>query len=95
MKFGRIKKQHGRILGLDELCKKILDHCPYVERIIPGRITTRKGNQGISFKVQYLTESGLKCLYRAPGTVQEVFLICSDGELAREWLVEQKLDPSS
>jgi len=89
VKFGKIKKQHGRILGLDGLCKAIVDGCPFVDRIIPGRISTRKGNSGTTFRVQYPTESGLKCLYTAPGTVQEVFLICSDAAAAQEWLVAE------
>ena len=32
------------------------------------------------------TDAGLKCLYTGTGTVQEVFLICSDAEGAKAWL---------
>jgi len=38
------------------------------------------------FKVQYPTEAGLKCLYQAPGTVQEVFVISTDQEATLAWL---------
>lgn len=85
MKFGRVKRQHGRLQGLDDICDAILRGCPEVSRIVPGRIKVRKGNSR-GFKVQYPTEAGLKCLYSAPGTVQEVFLICTDHEAAQLWL---------
>lgn len=90
MKFGRVKRQHGRLLGLDELCDHILRGCPAVSRIVPGRIKVRKGNsRGLRF--QYPTDAGLKCLYNAPGTVQEVFLICTDQDAARLWLEKSDL----
>ena len=91
MKFGRIKRQHGRVGGLDQLLDQIIKHCPHVSRIVPGRITRRRGKTPPSFKIQYATDSGLKCLYTGTGTVQEVFLICSDGSAARQWLIEQGL----
>jgi hypothetical protein len=86
MKFGRIKRQHGRVGGLDEILDRIVRECPHVTRIVPGRIKVRRGKTPRSFKVQYPTEAGLKCLYTGTGTVQEVFLICSDSEAARLWL---------
>ena len=49
-------------------------------------VQVRKGKTPASFKVQYPTDAGLKCLYTATGTVQEVFLICSDAEAAGRWL---------
>lgn len=87
MKFGRIKRQHGRVGGLDVILDRIVKQCPHVTRIVPGRIKVRRGKGGISFKVQYPTTAGLKCLYTGTGTVQEVFLICSDAEGAHAWLV--------
>lgn len=86
MKFGRIKRQHGRIGELDKLLDKIVRDCPYVSRIVPGRIKVRKGNIAGELKIQYPTDAGLKCLYLSTGTVQEVFLICSDTDAARQWL---------
>src|SRR6478672_123755 len=86
MKFGRIKRQHGRVGGLDDLLNRIVKECPHVSRIVPGRIKVRRGKTPPSFKVQYETDSGLKCLYTGTGTVQEVFLICSDAAAAHEWL---------
>jgi hypothetical protein len=88
MKFGRIKRQHGRIRGLDELLDKIVRDCPYVSRIVPGRIKVRRGKIAGEFKIQYPTDAGLKCLYLSTGTVQEVFLICSDAAAAQKWLLE-------
>jgi hypothetical protein len=88
MKFGRIKRQHGRVGGLDAILDRIVKNCPYVSRIVPGRIKVRRGKTPASFKVQYPTPAGIKCLYTGTGTVQEVFLICSDARAAQRWLVE-------
>jgi|SRR4051794_16663250 hypothetical protein len=90
MKFGRIKRQHGRIGGLDELLDRIVKGCPHVSRIVPGRIKVRKGHSPPNFKIQYPTSAGLKCLYTSTGTVQEVFLICSDDAAARQWLIDHE-----
>ncbi|MGA3067232.1 MAG: DUF2103 domain-containing protein [Tepidisphaeraceae bacterium] len=88
MKFGRIKRQHGRVGGLDKILDRIVRDCPFVSRIVPGRIKVRRGKTAPSFKLQYPTPAGLKCLYTATGTVQEVFLICSDAAQARQWLLD-------
>src|SRR5438067_10214220 len=95
MKFGRIKRQHGRVGGLDALLDRIVKHCPHVTRIVPGRIHVRRGKTPASFKVQYPTQAGLKCLYTGTGTVQEVFLICSDADAAKAWLAEQRITEPS
>ena len=91
MKFGRIKRQHGRVGGLDAILDRIVKNCPHVSRIVPGRIKVRRGKTPPSFKVQYATPAGLKCQYNGTGTVQEVFLICVDERAARAWLVEQEI----
>jgi len=91
MKFGRIKRQHGRVGGLDQLLDRIIRDCPHVSRIVPGRIKVRRGKTPASFKVQYPTPAGLKCLYTATGTVQEVFLICENSEKARAWLLSEAI----
>ena len=89
MKFGKIKRQHGRVGGLDAILNHIIKHCPHVTRIVPGRIKVRRGKTPPSFKVQYPTDAGLKCLYTGTGTVQEVFLICSDSDAAKAWLASE------
>jgi len=58
---------------------------------VPGRIKVRRGKTPACFKIQYPTSAGLKCLYTGTGTVQEVFLICSDLEAAKRWLAEAQL----
>ena len=67
MKFGRIKRQHGRVGGLDPLLDRIVRDCPHVSRIVPGRIKVRRGNDARLFKVQYPTDAGLKCLFTGTG----------------------------
>jgi hypothetical protein len=91
VKFGKIKRQHGRVGGLDEILNLIIKQCPHVSRIVPGRIKVRRGRTPASFKIQYPTSAGLKCLYSGTGTVQEVFLICSDADAAKQWLIEQEI----
>ena len=86
MKFGRVKRQHGRVGGLDAILDRIVKGCPHVSRIVPGRIKVRRGKTPPNFRVQYPTEAGLKCLYNGTGTVQEVFLICTDPDAAAAWL---------
>lgn len=90
MKFGRIKRQHGRVGGLDALLDALVRDCPFVTRIVPGRISRRRGKTPPGFKIQYPTDAGLKCLYSGTGTVQEVFLICSDGGKTQAWLLENE-----
>ena len=89
MKFGKIKRQHGRVGGLDEILNRIIERCPHVTRIVPGRIKVRRGKTPPSFKVQYPTDAGLKCLYTGTGTVQEVFLICRDAPATAKWLADE------
>jgi hypothetical protein len=91
MKFGRIKRQHGRVGGLDKILDRIIRDCPHVTRIVPGRIKVRHGKTPPNFKVQYATDAGWKCLYTGTGTVQEVFLICNDAAKAKQWLVDEGL----
>ena len=89
MKFGKVKREHGRVGGLDKLLDRIIDRCPHVTRIVPGRIKVRRGKTPPSFRVQYVTPSGIKCLFNGTGTVQEVFVISSDPAAARAWLVTE------
>lgn len=77
---------HGRVGGLDKLLDRIVAECPGVTRIVPGRIYVRRGKTPPRFKVQYATESGLKCLFEGTGTVQEVFVVTGDAEAVRAWL---------
>jgi len=91
VKFGRIKRQHSRVGGLDAILDRIVKQCPHVSRIVPGRIKVRRGHTPPSFKIQYPTPAGLKCQYNGTGTVQEVFLICSDEDGARAWLIQSGL----
>jgi hypothetical protein len=91
MKFGRIKRKHGRVGGLDAILDRIVRDCPFVSRIVPGRIKVRRGKTPPGFKVQYLTPDGLKCQFNGTGTVQEVFIICTDNLAARQWLLDQDI----
>ena len=91
MKFGRIKRQHGRVNGLDAILDRIVKLCPYVQRIVPGRIKVRRGSSPPMLTVQYPTPAGLKCQFVSGGAVQEVFLICSDVEKTIQWLSHHKV----
>lgn len=87
MKFGKVKREHGRVRGLDAVCDAIIRQCPQISRIVPGRIKPRRGNGPATLRVQYATPAGLKCLYAsAGGAVQEVFLVCRDEAKATAWI---------
>ena len=54
------------------------------------RITfSSPANAPPSFRSQYVTPSGLKCLYNGTGTVQEVFIVSKDGKAVEAWLVKE------
>lgn len=63
------------IQGLRELLESI-QPWPEITTIIPGRIKPTKG-AGVSLHltVQMPTTSGLKCLARRSGQIQEVFIV--------------------
>ncbi len=97
-KFGRIKRQHGRVDGLDDLLNKLIRECPHITRIVPGRMGRKRGNTPQRLKIQYATgasdspgngTTGLKCIYTKAGSWQEVFLICDDADAAQVWLEKQ------
>ncbi len=92
-KFGPIKRQHGRVEGLDALLERLVRECPTVSRIVPGRMGRKRGRTPPTLRVQYVTTApdgtrptGLKCLYTRAGSWQEVFLVCSDPDAARAWI---------
>jgi hypothetical protein len=100
MKFGPIKRQHGRVQGLDALLDHILAHCPGVDRIIPGRMGRKAGKTIARLKIQYPTTTankptGFKCIYTSKGNWQEVFLICSDPQKTEVWLQNQPFTQKS
>ena len=91
MKFGRIKRQHGRVNKLDPILDRIVAECPHVSRIVPGRIKVRRGKTPPAFSVQYPTPAGLKCQFVSGGAVQEVFLICNDTDKTIQWLKDHEI----
>ena len=103
VKFGKIKRQHGRVEGLDEVLERIIRECPHVSRIVPGRMGRKRGRSPARLKLKYATDAtgnlaaegrpaaGLKCIYTCGGSWQEVFLICENADAARCWLKETGL----
>ncbi len=96
-KYGNVKRQHGRVAGLDDLLDRIVRECPHVTRIIPGRMGRKRGKQPGGLKIQYATipgggaddpANGLKCIYTRQGSWQEVFMVCDDATEAQRWLEE-------
>lgn len=73
------------IEGLDRYLLKI-EPWDEVQSILTGVITNRRGVGPFTFQVQYLTETGLKCLAKNQGSVQEVFITSSDPDAVAERL---------
>ncbi len=86
MKYGRVKREHGRVRGLDDVCDAILKLGPGVTRIVPGRINRRRGTGPAKLTVQYETDSGIKCMWYISGTVQEVFVVTNIPADTHAWL---------
>ena len=67
MKSGRIKRQHGRVGGLDAILNRIIADCPHVTRIVPGRIKVRRTLRASAGGGKF-PRRGRNCLSR-PGIV--------------------------
>jgi len=81
----KLKKEHS-ILGQGRALLEEMAKAPGVTRVIPGRIKAGHGPaRGLYCTVQYPTESGYKLLLHT-GSVQEVFLVCSDPAATGRWL---------
>lgn len=76
------------IKGLYKLLESI-EHWDEIQGIIPGLIKPSKSSSDIELTVQYLTPSGLKCLAKCDGAVQEVFFISSNPEQLKKKLEEK------
>ncbi|NLN17756.1 MAG: hypothetical protein GX162_00570 [Firmicutes bacterium] len=86
----KIKRRHGVIDGLSPILEAMAK-CPDIAQINPGRISAsrRSGNHGIT--VQYFTPSGLKLLARNSSGIQEIFVVTSEPEVVKQWLMEAGL----
>ena len=89
MKFGKIKREHSMLEGLGELLKELLQGCPAVQRVVPGRINRRHGKGTAFLKVQYPTPAGLKCLYLRGGATQEVFIVGGEATEVQAWVTKK------
>jgi len=91
MKFrgsSKIKTEHSMIKGLLKLLESI-EEWEEIQGIIPGLIKPSKSST-IELTIQYVTTSGVKCLAKSDGAVQEVFFVSSEPEKLKnrlqEWL---------
>lgn len=82
MKFrnsSKIKTEHSIIRGLKKILHSI-ESWEEIQGIIPGIIKPSNSHSGVKITFQYLTPTGVKCLAKGKGTVQEVFFISSNPE---------------
>lgn len=91
MKFrgtSKIKTEHSMIKGLLKFLESIEDW-KEIQGIIPGLIKPSKSSK-LEVTIQYVTDSGLKCLAKSDGAVQEVFFVSSEPDKLKsklqEWL---------
>lgn len=74
----KIKYEHHMIPRLRSFLENI-EPWPEIKSIIPAAIKrSRRGIGGISFKVQYRTRTGFKCVAQSGNVVQEVFIVTSN-----------------
>lgn len=64
------------ISGLRDFLESIEDW-PEIKSIIPGRIKRTGIHTALKLKVQYPTDTGLKCQAQSGGAIQEVFVVTS------------------
>ena len=57
-KYGKVKRQPGRVTGLDEILDRIVRDCPHVTRIIPGRRGRNRGKMPGGLKIPSATRPG-------------------------------------
>ena len=81
-KRSKIKRQHDLITGLESFLQKI-EPWPEIDAINPGRIKPKRKGSPFAIRIQYRTNSGLKCIARSQG-VQEVFFVSSNPEKLEE-----------
>jgi len=85
----KIKLKHGLIPGVRGFLERVAKW-DEIDAINPGVITPRKGSGKFSVRVQYHTESGVKCIARSGSAVQELFFVTSEPSVVEEKL--QSLD---
>lgn len=73
-KNSKIKREHSMIKGLERVLEEV-EKWDEVDSILTGVITRRKGTSPFKLQVQYPTGTGIKCLAKYQGSVQEVFLV--------------------
>ncbi len=69
----KIKREHDLINGLDDYLSSI-ESIVEIKSIVPSIIKSKKGSGGFSFSVQRQTDTGLRCLAKNQGSIQEVFV---------------------
>jgi hypothetical protein len=73
----KIKREHDLIADLDDYLQTI-ESITEVQLIVPGIITMRRGVGSFKFSVQRTTETGLRCIAKNQGAVQEVFITTNE-----------------
>lgn len=82
----KIKYEHHMVAGLRGLLEEIQDW-PEIQSIIPGAIHRRAGAGGLRLMVQRETSTGLRCLAKSGGAVQEVFITSERPDLLKARLI--------
>ena len=70
----KIKYEHAMIPGLRKLLEEI-EPWPEIKSIVPGEIRRSSSFVSLRLVVQYQTQTGVKCLAKSGGAVQEVFIV--------------------
>lgn len=82
-----VKEEHTIVQGLRKKLRKIAT-CPYIQAVTPGRISAAAtGSKQPVIVFQYFQDTGMKLLGKAPGNVQEIFVVTANKEATLDWLV--------
>lgn len=86
----KVKRMHSIIEGLLPILEAMAEH-PAIAQINPGRISANRRAGDRNITVQYFTASGLRLLARNPSSIQEVFVVTSEPEAVKSWLLQRGL----
>ena len=89
-RVNKVKRMHAILDGIAPVLEQIAQH-PLVHQVTPGRIQPKRRGKEQRITLQYPTDSGLKLLAHTPKAVQEVFIVTSEPQTVKAYLIDAEL----